>query len=242
MRSLLLRTVLSTRPRACKLLPFRRISPPARLATTRPLTLEQLAAVTAASSIATSTSPVNTGYPLADALPDDSQPTESSATSPAQLRTPDTTMASDSDYTAFLERANEPSSAAAQTSAPSSGAGTQSLAAAAPAALVHAAKDRFYTSESDEEFTALAFPCAVLDERAVAAAAASAHESEVQELSVRDFDPRGEYADLVRRVGEVSGGAARVFRVQQGRSGCEYWIVAQQEERAVGVKVKAVET
>lgn len=149
-------------------------------------------------------------------------------------------MASDADYAAFLERANG-QSAAAQTTSPPSRAGTKSLAAAAPLVLVHAAKDRFYTSESDEEFVALAFPGHTLNKRAVAAAA-SVHEDEVQELSVHDFDPRREYADLVAKVGEVSGGTARVFRVQQGRSGCEYWVVAQNEERVVGVKAKAVET
>ena len=67
-------------------------------------------------------------------------------------------------------------------------------------------------------------------------------EGEVREMGVGEFDPRGEYKDLVDKVREVGGAEVRVFRVEMGRARCEYWVVAVHEGRLVGVKVKAVES
>jgi hypothetical protein len=66
----------------------------------------------------------------------------------------------------------------------------------------------------------------------------------VEELSVKDFDPRGEYEEVVEVVKKVAGGEVKVFRVDMGRTRKEYFIVAVDEKggRVVGVKAKAVES
>jgi len=68
----------------------------------------------------------------------------------------------------------------------------------------------------------------------------------VERLTVEEFDPRGEYADVVAKVKEAGGGEGEVsiFKVEVGRSRVVYWLLGVDGDggRVVGVRVVAVES
>jgi len=67
---------------------------------------------------------------------------------------------------------------------------------------------------------------------------------EVEELSVAEFDPRGEYVEVVRKVEQAAKGkgGVKVFRVGMGGTRCEYYIVSVVDKGLVGVRAKAIES
>lgn len=72
------------------------------------------------------------------------------------------------------------------------------------------------------------------------------HTSSVEALSVKDFDPRGEYKDVISAVEKETGGKVKVFRIETDRARVEYYVVGLQDEggkkKVVGVKAMAVES
>ena len=66
----------------------------------------------------------------------------------------------------------------------------------------------------------------------------------VEELQKKQFDPRGQYGNVIGAVEEVVGKqGVKVFRVELGGARCEYWVVGMLEgKRVVGAKVGAVES
>lgn len=70
---------------------------------------------------------------------------------------------------------------------------------------------------------------------------------EIEELSVESWDPRGEYGDVVGKVGEAGkgeggDGKVKVFRIGAGGTRVEYFVVAVGERKLLGVVAKAVES
>ena len=73
-------------------------------------------------------------------------------------------------------------------------------------------------------------------------------------LSENSFDPRNQYASVLRAVREAVGASpgsgsgsavdVKIYRVEIGASTVEYWVLAldANDGRIVGVKAKAVET
>lgn len=72
------------------------------------------------------------------------------------------------------------------------------------------------------------------------------HTSSVETLSTKDFDPRGEYKDVVSVVEKETDGKVKVFRIETDRARVEYYVVGVQEasgrKKVVGVKARAVES
>lgn len=64
---------------------------------------------------------------------------------------------------------------------------------------------------------------------------------EVVVLEVKEWDPRGEYDDVVEAVRKVGDGKVGVYQVGNGAR-VEYFVVTTSEEGVVGVCAKAVET
>lgn len=69
----------------------------------------------------------------------------------------------------------------------------------------------------------------------------------VEELTVKDFDPSGEYAGVVEKVAEAAGnkGEVKCFRVDAGKSTkVLYYVVGLDMEggRLVGVRAVSVES
>lgn len=64
-------------------------------------------------------------------------------------------------------------------------------------------------------------------------------------MSVREWDPKGHYKDVVDQVRQEAGeNPVLVFRIEAGAARVEYWVVgvAADGKKVVGVRVKAVES
>ena len=79
------------------------------------------------------------------------------------------------------------------------------------------------------------------------------HKGGVSRISVKEFDPRGQYREVVEAVEKVGRGGkdgVRVFRVEMGGTRVVYYVVGLQgggggtgeEGRVVGMRVVAVES
>ena len=70
------------------------------------------------------------------------------------------------------------------------------------------------------------------------------HDAGVSTLGLDEFDPQGQYKEILEAVNSVGDGKLKVYRVQHGRSRAEYYIVRFEKNgrRIIGFKAKAVET
>ena len=70
--------------------------------------------------------------------------------------------------------------------------------------------------------------------------------SSISRLSAQDFDPRGQYRQVVDTVGKATGGKDEItiFRITGPGARAEYWIVgvAKGGGKVIGLKVAAVES
>lgn len=149
---------------------------------------------------------------------------------------------------------------------------TTSSSSAVPTPLKDVATTFSYTSETDSPFEVVIFaysgsnlPGAGEFARSclkrVSATAEDQDEGQakVEELSVGEFDPRGQYAEVVRRVrracygsddeaeGAEDNGEVKVYRVEISQTRAEYYILGLsrrrgEEAKLVGVKARAVES
>lgn len=160
------------------------------------------------------------------------------------------TMSSDEAYASFLEKADQPTGATSSTSQ-SRAEDSQNLAAQSsdiPPALKSV--DETFTSESDEPFVpfAIEYSGSALPNVAEFAKAIK-QETGVEEIGMEDFDPRGEYKDVVDAVRAAAGyrmdGEVRCFRIEGGkRTQVFYYIVGLERERGrlVGFRAVSVES
>lgn len=164
-------------------------------------------------------------------------------------------MASDEDYMAFLDKANEdPSKGTAKSESKGNDFKATDDGAQIPAAIAEATKDAFYTSDADEPFLPV---CLSWDEGGkglpdedefaslIAHPSPSSASIEIQDPA--DWDPRGQYSKLLDAVRKASKGSdVRVYRVPKGGAKVEYWLVSTEGKgkgaRLVGVKALAVES
>ena len=76
------------------------------------------------------------------------------------------------------------------------------------------------------------------------------HDREVSSLSLKEFDPKGQYRDVLKAVEDAVGGGGsgkgvKVFRVEHGGTRAEFYVVGVDDEgegRVVGLKALAVES
>ncbi|KEF57444.1 uncharacterized protein A1O9_05361 [Exophiala aquamarina CBS 119918] len=159
-------------------------------------------------------------------------------------------MSDDASYTAFLNKANEdPKSGASQSTSQTKSKfdPTTTSNSSLPSSLQSIPDTLTYTSDTDSEFQAVvlnysgdALPSSAEFKKALGA---KADQGEVEELTVQDFDPRGQYTEIIDRVKDAGDGkAVKVFRVEVGATRVEYYIVTLGDRKLVGVYTKAVES
>jgi len=70
------------------------------------------------------------------------------------------------------------------------------------------------------------------------------HDADVSALDEKEFDPQGQYKDVVDAVKKAGDGKVRVFRVELEGSRAEYYVVSvdKGEGRVVGLKALSVES
>lgn len=162
-------------------------------------------------------------------------------------------MASDSDYAAFLDKANQdPSGGQANATSQKLEFKTLDHGVEVPQGLVKVAKNAVYTSDADEPFVpvALNFGGKTLpDEDQFASLIKHSRPSDanIEILDPIDWDKQGQYAEVVDAVRMASKGSdVRVYRVVRDGTRVEYWIVTVdgygEGSRLLGLKALAVES
>lgn len=68
------------------------------------------------------------------------------------------------------------------------------------------------------------------------------HDGEVEEISLKEWDPKGSYGTVVEAVKKAGSGGVRVFRVQLQGTRTEYYVISASEGKVVGLKALSVES
>ncbi|KAI9868869.1 MAG: hypothetical protein M1830_005511 [Pleopsidium flavum] len=151
-------------------------------------------------------------------------------------------MASDEDYSSFLEKANQ-DRGATKASSTSGSAVTKAVDMDVPASLQKV--EAYYTSDADEPFEPVSLKWKgknlpsehefkeLID-----------HKADISTLSADEFDPRGVYKAVIASVKEAGGGEVKIFRVHHDKTRAEYFVVSfdSKASKIVGLKAKAVES
>ncbi|KAI1747852.1 hypothetical protein F4782DRAFT_519571 [Xylaria castorea] len=170
--------------------------------------------------------------------------------------TPATKMASDEDYMAFLDKANQdPNEGQAKPQSKSKeGFKATDDGAQVPAAIQKATKDAFYVSDADEPFVPV---CLAWDEGgkglpdeeefATLIHHPDPSKAEIEIQDPADWDTQGQYEGIIDAVTKAGkGNDVRVYRVAKGGVKVEYWVVTTDgkgsDARLVGAKALAVES
>jgi len=68
--------------------------------------------------------------------------------------------------------------------------------------------------------------------------------SEVSTMTTKEFDPQGQYKEVLQAVEKAGDGSARIFRVETGKARAEYYVIGFDEKggRIVGLRAKSVES
>ena len=167
-------------------------------------------------------------------------------------------MADDASYSSFLNQASQPVSAQNETVSTSEARSqydpTESNSSAPSSITSLLSSNPTYTSETDSPFTPVFFSYAGADlpsaeqfSQCLSKSKSHSASGEVEELSVKDFDPKGQYKaviDAVSQAGEGSKGDVKVYRVEASKTRAEYYIltIGDDGRKLVGVVTKAVES
>ena len=176
-------------------------------------------------------------------------------------------MSSDDAYSSFLDQANQDTGASkASTQSKSKSVSTKAVDTDVPATLQKV--EQYYTSEADEPFEPVSLrwngknmPSESTYAKTFILPRCSKHElmqeyaadefgeligvqSEVSTLGSKEFDPQGQYKEVLQVVEKAGDGKARVFKIETGRARAEYYVVGFDEKngRVVGLKAKSVES
>jgi hypothetical protein len=68
------------------------------------------------------------------------------------------------------------------------------------------------------------------------------HGEEVEEQSVKEWDPKGQYKKVVDAVEKAADGEVKVFRVELEGSRVEYYVVGVGGGKILGLKAMSVES
>lgn len=166
------------------------------------------------------------------------------------------TMSSDSSYLSFLNKANEdpksgdtPSSSSKHSTSGHKSKLDPTTQSSFPESLQSIPESLTYTSDTDSAFEPIflnhastSLPSVDEFKKALEADRSAGKDSVVEELTLKDFDPRDQYTEIVDRVKRAGSGGVKVFRVEVGATRVEYYIVTTGDRSLVGVVTKAVES
>ncbi|KAH0494106.1 hypothetical protein TgHK011_000739 [Trichoderma gracile] len=187
-----------------------------------------------------------------------------SAPTPRFLSTtpPSRKMATDEDYMAFLNKANQDADEGRASAQRSSQGGAAAAAqqrtfkatddgAEIPKSIAEALRDAFYVSEADEPFSGVSLRWkgegGLPDEVEFAKLIHhwDAENAQIDIMDPVDWDSEGQYANIIDAVREATkGNDVRVYRVARDLTRAEYFVISRDDEggRIVGVKALGVES
>lgn len=165
-------------------------------------------------------------------------------------------MADDASYMSFLNKANanEPLSAAQGTTSTSQArskfdpTSTGSASGAPePIAKLLSSKQPHYTSETDspfEPFFASYSGSSLPPASSFSKSLGNAGSGAIEELTLDDFDPKGQYKEVVDAVKAAGNDEVKVYRLEVSSTRSVYFIVTLAEGGAklVGLKAESVES
>ncbi|KAL7944370.1 hypothetical protein V8C42DRAFT_87105 [Trichoderma barbatum] len=166
-------------------------------------------------------------------------------------------MASDEDYMAFLNKANQDADEGRAAAQSSGGAGAQRTFKTAdegselPKSIADVCRDAFYVSEADEPFKGVSLKWkgegGLPDEVEFAKLIShwDAENAQIDIMDPVDWDSQGEYGNVIDAVREATrGNDVRVYRVARDLTRAEYWVISRDDEggRIVGVKALGIES
>lgn len=63
-------------------------------------------------------------------------------------------------------------------------------------------------------------------------------------MTTKEFDPQGQYKEVLQAVEKAGDGSARIFRFETGKARAEYYVIGFDEKggRIVGLRAKSVES
>lgn len=157
-------------------------------------------------------------------------------------------MADDASYSDFLDKANQDPGAPKTQQATSKHSALHSSTVdsehTVPASLKRI--DAVYVSDSDSEFEpiSLAFDGKKITTDAVKKTFGFPGDVEVNEMKTGDWDPRGQYQEVVDKVANVTAGGVKVYRAVVKSTRVLYLVLGVKEGggRLLGVKTVAVES
>ncbi|KAL8727682.1 MAG: hypothetical protein Q9181_005622 [Wetmoreana brouardii] len=150
-------------------------------------------------------------------------------------------MSSDGAYASFLDQANQ-DTGTSRASTTSESATTKAVDTEVPVGLQNV--KQYYTSEADEPFEPVSLKWDGDNMPSENEFAELIGHDSVSTMSTKEFDPRGQYKDVVQAVEKTGDGKSRIFRVVHGKTRLEYYVVGldKGKGRVVGLKAKAVES
>ncbi|KAL6808995.1 hypothetical protein GGI42DRAFT_227986 [Trichoderma sp. SZMC 28013] len=167
-------------------------------------------------------------------------------------------MASDEDYMAFLNKANQDADEGRAAAAQSSGGAAQQRTfktadegSELPKSIAEVCRDAFYVSEADEPFKGVSLKWkgegGLPDEVEFAKLINhwDAENAQIDIMDPVDWDSQGEYGNVIDAVREATrGNDVRVYRVARDLTRAEYFVISRDDEggRIVGVKALGVES
>ncbi|KAL6826842.1 hypothetical protein J3E69DRAFT_332322 [Trichoderma sp. SZMC 28015] len=166
-------------------------------------------------------------------------------------------MASDEDYMAFLNKANQDADEGRAAAQSSRGAGQQRTfkttdeGSELPKSIAEVIRDAVYVSEADEPFKGVSLRWkgegGLPDEVEFAKLINhwDAENAQIDIMDPVDWDSQGEYGNVIDAVREATkGNDVRVYRVARDLTRAEYFVISRDDEggRIVGVKALGIES
>lgn len=158
-------------------------------------------------------------------------------------------MASDEDYAAFLDKANQdPNEGVSKTQSGKLELKSVDEGAEIPKVLKDATADAFYISDADEPFVPVSLKFggkSLPNEKEFAKLVnhPSPNDADVEILDVGEWDTQGQYKEVVDATREATKGSdVRVYRIGHGGSRVEYWVVGLEGGKLIGAKALSIES
>ncbi|KAL8852156.1 MAG: hypothetical protein Q9221_002979 [Calogaya cf. arnoldii] len=153
-------------------------------------------------------------------------------------------MSSDDAYSSFLDQANQ-DTGASKSSASAKSASTKAVDTEVPIELQSV--EQYYISEADEPFEPVSLRWDgnnMPSEKEFTSLIGHESETSIETMTPKEFDPQGQYKEVLQAVEKAGDGKSRIYRVSHGKTRVEYYIVGLDKEkgRVVGMKAKAVES
>ncbi|KPM40929.1 hypothetical protein AK830_g5675 [Neonectria ditissima] len=158
-------------------------------------------------------------------------------------------MASDDDYMAFLNKANQDTGGAATQSEGKATLKAKDEGSEVPKEIRNVCRDAVYVSEADEPFEEVSLKWDGknrLPTESEFATLINHPSGSDAEISIEDpliWDAKGQYTNVLEAVRKATAGNdVRVYRVVRDATRVEYWLVSSKDGKLVGAKALGVES